>query len=87
MTNNYGGGALTISMIFLSGPTLLIKLICVGFASRSGYLKKMLCVFLSIGDLHGEQNLGISFLRANQGYYTLALIFSLKCRQPVTIAT
>ena len=30
----------------------------------------------SIGDLHGEQNLGMSAFRSNQGCYTLALIFA-----------
>ena len=49
-----------MSMTFLSKPTLLIKLVCVGTASTSPYLSKEYN-FWSDGDVHHNLFLGISF--------------------------
>ena len=41
-------------MIFLSSPTLLIKRICVGTASKDAYLYKFRLDFWSVGDPRHE---------------------------------
>ena len=55
-------------MILLSNPTLLIKLICVGTASKSEYLSSKFYGFLSIGDPRQETIVEQLCFSAKSGY-------------------
>ena len=66
-----------MSMIFLSGATLLIKLICVGFVSKNAYLEleNDSLDFWSIGEPRREQIVLNLYFSTKSGYPWWVTIF------------
>ena len=67
ITDNEGGTQIML-LIFLSGHTLLIKIICVGSASTNKYLYSIFSGCWSIGDTHRQISSGISGCSTKSGY-------------------